>query len=200
MADEILQISRQEFEKALINMLIESAQKSFAEAQLAASVDYIRAILAKYPNHLQAKHMLAFYLSERLNREAGTLSQSERQAIRSELATLSGPESGKELGELSSATAPLGPDAWKDEGTVANVDEPISISAGGTAVFSNRGPERLLIRNLDELQEAEIDELFNYLLHEGASTGAFALTDLESLDSVELKRQLIKFIRRRLNT
>lgn len=58
--------------------------------------------------------------------------------------------------------------------------------------------EQLLDKDLDELEDAEVDGLFSYLIEQGVSAGAFSLSDLEKLDSIEVKRQLIKFLKEKL--
>jgi len=56
----------------------------------------------------------------------------------------------------------------------------------------------LLIRDVNELSDLEIDELLSHLLEQGVSAGAFGVTDLERLDSVEMKRQLVRRLKARL--
>ncbi len=124
MADEIFSISQKELENSLINMMLESAEESFSADLLEDSIDYTRAILAVFPSHSKANHLLNLAL------------EKKRQ--------------------------------------------------------------ELLTRNVDELQDNEIDELLSYLIEHGVTAGAFGLSDLDQLDSPELKRQLVKFLQERL--
>jgi len=52
--------------------------------------------------------------------------------------------------------------------------------------------QELFSKNPDALSNEEIDVVFNYMIEQGMSVGAFGVSDLEELKSYKVKRQIVK--------
>jgi len=52
--------------------------------------------------------------------------------------------------------------------------------------------EELLSRNVESLSRVEVDFVFNKIIDQGFSVSAFGISDIEKLDSIETKREIIQ--------
>ena len=80
MGNEILEITKEELDDSLIEMLLESANESYSQESLEDSLDYVRAVLARHGQHLGSKRALIKYLSTKLRRQTARISVREREA------------------------------------------------------------------------------------------------------------------------